>query len=122
MAKKNGKIEIRERLGSIDIEGDVKALIYHLKDKIEDYKDKGYFNLSIAEETEYEYGCPDGYTSHYLYGVRLETDTELENRIAKNKIRVEAAKKAAATRKIANRKREMTTYKRLHKKYKGKVQ
>ncbi len=120
MTKKYEKIEKREQLQSVDLEGDVDATIKYLETLKKEYKEKGYYKFSLEKETEYYYDN-DSSTSYYLYGVRLEYDTEFEKRIIDNKRRSKAAKKAAVTRKAANRKREMTIYKKLHDKYKGEL-
>ena len=121
---KKNNIEKKERidnLESLDFEGDLSKTLDSLKAKIESYKKDGYLRFRVDKETEYDYCDPDGYIYHYLMGIRLETDKELEKRIADNNIRSKASKKAAKTKAIKKEENELKQYEKLHAKYKGKV-
>ena len=84
---------------------------------MENHKKNGFFKFFIEKDTEYEYGCPEGYTTHYLWGVRLETNIELKKRVDNTKKRSTAAKKAAKTKAIKKVERERKQYLKLHAKY-----
>jgi hypothetical protein len=115
--KKNEKKEIKRRLDDLDLEGSVDITLTCLKTVMKNHKKNGYFKFFIEKDTDYEYGCPEGYTTHYLYGVRLETDEEFAKRIATNKVRSKAAKAAAKTKAIKRIERERKQYLRLKAKY-----
>jgi hypothetical protein len=115
--KKNEKKELTRRLDNLDLEGSVDILITCLKTVMKNHKKNGYFKFFIEKDIEYEYGCPEGYATHYLHGVRLETDEEFAKRIATTKIRSKAAKAAAKTKAIKKVERERKQYLKLHAKY-----
>lgn len=119
--KNNEKKEIKIRLGDLDLEGSVDITITCLQSDMKNHNKNGFFKFYIEKETEYEYDCPEAYTVHYLYGVRLETDEEFAKRIADSKIRSKASKKAAKTKAIKKIERERKQYLKLHAKYGGKV-
>jgi len=114
------KKEIKRQLDNLDLEGSVDILITCLEIIMKNHRKNGFFKFFIEKDTEYEYGCPEGYTTHYLHGVRLETDEEMAKRIADNKKKSAAAKKAAKTKAIKKVERERRQYLKLHAKYGNK--
>jgi hypothetical protein len=111
------KKEIKTRLDDLDLEGSVDILLTCLNTVMENHKKNGFFKFFIEKDTDYEYGCSEGYTTHYLYGVRLETNVELQKRVEDTKKRSAAAKKAAKTKAIKKIERERKQYLKLHAKY-----
>ena len=80
--KNEKKIIITDIFQELDLEGDLETTIKSLQKTIKDYKKKGYLKFSVAKEIEYQYGDRDGYSFHRLLCGRLETDEELDERIA----------------------------------------
>lgn len=119
MAKYEKK-EVTINLEQLDLEYDLDKTIKHLLNLKKEYKKTGYFRFFIEKDTEYGYH-EESYTHHYLYGVRLETDEEFYKRTEQHKKASIAAKKAAVTKEEKRKARELKIYKKLHKKYKGKV-
>ena len=118
--KKNVKKEIRDSLEQLDFEGDLNRTIESLKKTIKEHEKKGYIRFEVEKDVEYDYGCSECYNYHQLYGFRLETDSELEKRIADNKRRRASEKLAAKTRAIKKEEREHKKYLELHAKFGNK--
>jgi len=115
------KKEKRDNLDTIDFEGNLEMTIIELQNIMANHRKNGYIEFFVEKETEYDYGCPDGYAVHYLYGVRLETDEEFDKRIGDNLRRREAAKKASKTKAANKEEKEIELYRELHAKYQGKL-
>lgn len=115
------KKEKRDILDTIDFEGNLEMTLIELQNVMANHRKNGYIKFFIEKETEYDYGCPEGYTTHCLYGVRLETDEEFSKRIADRERRSKAAKKASKTKAANIEQKEIELYKKLHTKYQGKL-
>lgn len=80
-------------LQTYDFEGKVQSTIKMLTDIEKTWEAKGYSNIRIAVQPDYEYATID------LYGDRIETDREAEKRINKEKKEKQVKEKKAEIRK-----------------------
>lgn len=121
MKKDNKKIiknEVKKFLQTIDMDDrDVDHLIDELQEIKKECKKDGFFKFFTECEATYDYSSEYG-----IYGVRLETDEEFEKRVERNKKQKASAKKAAKKREENKKAKDLETYKKLHKQYKGKIQ
>jgi len=99
-------------------DGDIDETLAELAGILTDFKEKGYINIHMDSDTEYDYGGQHD-TVFNITGQRMETQEEADKRAA-------TARKAKASRKKnkiekleAQEKRERTTYLRLKKKFEG---
>ena len=116
MAKKK-KIEVTEQLEQIFI-GDkitIKDLISNLQKMKNRHFSRGYKNLEI--DIIYEGYGDDGYTEHWIFGTRLETDKEYERRMEKEIKQRERNQKRRETKE----QQEIKELQKLMKKYPNEI-
>lgn len=76
-----------------------------------------FHRFTLEHEVDYGYGSDDDSINFNVTGWRWETDAEVKKREEMVKIKAEAAKRGAITRKLAKEKREKTMYDNLKKKF-----
>ena len=118
--KRDKRKEIKERIETLDFEGDLAMTVTSLRKTMYDHRGR-YIRFEVEKETEYDYGYNNGYTEHYLYGIRLETDEEFKKRIDINEKKRKADKEAAVKREANKEAKELAQYEKLHEKYKDKI-
>lgn len=126
------KVEIKELIHTFspyDFEGKMEdvAKLFDFKNWFNNTYKKQYphiqFNINkfhrfvIDHNTYYDYGSDDATHEFKVSGFRWETDEKFNKRIETNKKKSIAAKKAAITKEEAKKKRELTLYENLKKKY-----
>jgi len=121
--KAKRKLKKEEKLHSFsmyELEGTFVSVIKKLEKIRDDWTDKGYKNIRLEHDIEYDYGdVQDNYI--YMYGQRMETQEEADKRekaAAKARESRKKSKKKAAARKLEEEKK---TYLRLKKKFEGET-
>lgn len=132
MKREIKKLEFRESLGlyiSSDIfEGPletVAANVLNLEERLrkehalvaQEPERFARFELSVSTD---DYGGGSPSIEVNIYGIRIETDAQFEERMEKNKKISIAAKAAAKKRKKADEEKEYQTFLKLEKKFKNK--
>lgn len=110
-------------------EKDFKELELFFKDTKKWFRSSNYYmqypveiydSFKLVHDYEYESYGDGQYTRYKLYGIRLETDKEFNDRIEKSKKASETAKKAAKQAKLNKEKSEKELFEKLKSKYGGK--
>ena len=109
------KIKTRINIETIDI-NDIHGSLEEVIKLFEDLKDEQYESIVVESDTDF-YDGDEGYANLEIYGTRLETDKELENRQnSVNKLELDKyLKEQAAIIK------EKETYIQLKEKYKKEL-
>lgn len=115
------KIKVKQLLVlDLDFEMSLDGLISKLRDDKKKFTKEDFSDLEIEQNYDYAYDGRDD-KRFDLMGYRLETDEEFKKRIEKLKAKNIASRKSAKKRKDNKEKKEFEQYKRLHKKFEGKV-
>lgn len=99
------------RFSHDEIDGTIEALLAYLEGMKEDAAERGFEDVRIDYEHEYEYG--EECIIYRVVGSRLETDREQEKRLAIAKKR----RKQKKEEKIQKALRELELYEKLKKKF-----